>query len=104
MKLVKLICGRIERYTFLEELKDMVFTLDYFEYDELWYDSPVWSKVYPISKEEYIANYATILDELEDTLVAFPNSFRDAIDWRNMSDEEFLNAEHQYILTHIYGD
>lgn len=104
MKLVKLICGRIERYTFLEKLTDMVFTLDYFGWDELYGDIPVWIKVYPISKEEYIANYATILDELQDTLVCFSNDFSESVDWRNMSDEEFLNAEHQYILTHVYGD
>lgn len=103
MELVKLVCGKIKRYAFIEKLVDKVLTTDYFEWDELLDDSPVWTKVYPISKKEYIANYLTILGEMEDAILSYLDDFSKSVDWENMTYKEFINAEHQYILAHIYN-
>ena len=106
MKLVKLICGEMERYAFIEKMVNKVRTENYFEYDELGDNAPYWTIVQPISKEEYEANYLTILDELEDT-ICFVDDFMklnniDIENIGNISDKEFFELEHQYILTQCF--
>lgn len=73
-KLVRLVCGDIKRYVFVKKIKNRVCTDDYFEYDELGDDAPYWTIVQPISKEEYLTNSKTILEELEDC-IAFVKDF-----------------------------
>ena len=98
MKLAELINGNIKRYTFIPKETEKVWTLDYFEYDELYTNSYVYSDVRIISKEEYLQNKDIILEQLEDTIVCFENDFSKNTCWENMTEKEFLEKEHEFIL------
>ena len=104
MKLVKIENGGMYRYTFIDEVPydSKVWTLDYFEDDEVGYDSSCYSDVKVISKDAYLTNKNSILTELEDAILCFDNEFSRCKENWELEEEDFLKAEHNFILANCF--
>ena len=105
MKLVRIENNGMYRYTFIDEIPHdfKVWTLNYFEDDEVGYNSSCYSDVKVISKDKYLKNKDNILTELDDTILCFDNEFSQCKEnWEIENEKDFFEAEHNFILTHCF--